>query len=90
MNVQRIKQFFFGKPLDPFQADTRKHLALITFFAWVGIGADGLSSANYGPAVAFLALGDLVENFSHSTMEMVWNFLRSSADQLWMVTSPRA
>ena len=58
MNLQRIKQIFFGKPLDPFQADTRKHLALITFFAWVGIGADGLSSANYGPAVAFLALGE--------------------------------
>jgi amino acid transporter len=58
MNAQRIKQFFFGKPLDPTQADTRKHLALITFFAWVGIGADGLSSANYGPAVAFLALGE--------------------------------
>ena len=46
-----------GAPLDPFRADTRKHLALITFFAWVGIGADGLSSANYGPEEAFLALG---------------------------------
>ncbi|MBN8543968.1 MAG: APC family permease [Alphaproteobacteria bacterium] len=57
MNVKAVKQFFFGKPLDPFKADTRKHLALITFFAWVGIGADGLSSANYGPEEAFLALG---------------------------------
>lgn len=56
MNVKAVKQFFFGKPLDPFKADTRKHLALITFFAWVGIGADGLSSANYGPEEAFLAL----------------------------------
>jgi amino acid transporter len=57
MNFKNIKQFFFGKPLDPFKAETRKHLALITFFAWVGIGADGLSSANYGPEEAFLALG---------------------------------
>jgi amino acid transporter len=56
MNVKRVKQFFFGKPLDPFKADTRKHLALITFFAWVGIGADGISSSNYGPEEAFLAL----------------------------------
>lgn len=56
MNLSRIKHFFLGKPLDPFQADTRKHMALITFFAWVGIGADGLSSANYGPEEAFLAL----------------------------------
>lgn len=45
-----------GKPLDPFKSDTRHHMALITFFAWVGIGADGLSSANYGPEEAFLAL----------------------------------
>ncbi len=47
----------FGAPLDPFRAATRKHLALITFFAWVGIGADAISSANYGPEEAFLALG---------------------------------
>ena len=26
--------------------------------AWVGLGADGLSSANYGPPAAFLSLGD--------------------------------
>lgn len=26
--------------------------------AWVGLGADGLSSANYGPPEAFLSLGD--------------------------------
>ena len=52
-----IGRALLGAPLDPFRADTRKHLALITFFAWVGIGADGLSSANYGPEEAFLALG---------------------------------
>jgi len=56
MNIKAVKHFFFGKPLDPFKADTRKHLALITFFAWVGIGADGISSSNYGPEEAFLAL----------------------------------
>lgn len=51
------KRAVMGAPLDPFRADTRKHLALITFFAWVGIGADAISSANYGPEEAFLALG---------------------------------
>lgn len=56
MNISGIKQFFFGKPLDPFKAETRKHLVLVTFFAWVGIGADGISSSNYGPEEAFLAL----------------------------------
>ncbi len=33
-------------------------LSLIAFFAWVGLGADGLSSSNYGPPEAFLSLGD--------------------------------
>ena len=52
-----IKRALMGKPLDPFKSDTRSHMALITFFAWVGIGADAISSANYGPEEAFLALG---------------------------------
>lgn len=32
-------------------------LTLIAFFAWVGLGADGLSSSCYGPEEAFRALG---------------------------------
>src|SRR6201982_1781585 len=32
-------------------------LSLVAFLAWVGLGADGLSSACYGPEEAFLALG---------------------------------
>lgn len=55
--TERIKRFFMGKPLDPFSKQTRSHIALITFFAWIGIGADGLSSACYGPEEAFKALG---------------------------------
>ncbi|MFM9889185.1 MAG: APC family permease [Rickettsiales bacterium] len=57
-NFTTLKHRLLGAPLDPFRNDTRKHMALVTFFAWVGIGADGLSSANYGPEEAFLALGD--------------------------------
>ncbi|MBX9725922.1 MAG: hypothetical protein K2X09_01545, partial [Rickettsiales bacterium] len=56
LSLSSIKRTLMGKPLDPFRADTRHSLALVTFFAWVGIGADGLSSANYGPEEAFLAL----------------------------------
>ena len=29
----------------------------MAFFAWIGLGADGLSSSNYGPSEAFLTLG---------------------------------
>lgn len=57
MTFSSIKHLLMGKPLDPFKSDTRHTLALITFFAWVGIGADAISSANYGPEEAFLALG---------------------------------
>ncbi len=32
-------------------------LSLIAFFAWVGLGADGLTSSCYGPEEAFLTLG---------------------------------
>ncbi len=56
LTVSSVKRALMGAPLDPFHSDTRKHMALVTFFAWVGIGADGLSSANYGPEEAFLAL----------------------------------
>lgn len=55
--LSKLKHTLIGKPLDPFRSETRHHLALITFFAWVGIGADAISSANYGPEEAFLALG---------------------------------
>jgi hypothetical protein len=53
----RLRESLLGKPLDPFSGETQKHVALVAFFAWVGLGADGLSSACYGPEEAFLALG---------------------------------
>jgi amino acid transporter len=33
-------------------------ISLVAFLAWVGLGADGLSSSAYGPEEAFKALGD--------------------------------
>src|SRR5205814_164288 len=33
-------------------------ISLIAFLAWVGLGADGLSSSAYGPEQAFRALGE--------------------------------
>src|SRR6201986_775439 len=55
--VQRFKEFFWGKPKDPLDPHVFQNLSLIAFFAWVGLGADGLSSSCYGPEEAFLALG---------------------------------
>ncbi len=53
----KIRNFLFGNPRDPFDKETRRHISLIAFFAWVGLGADGISSSCYGPEEAFLALG---------------------------------
>jgi amino acid transporter len=54
--MDKLKIFFLGKPKDPLASNTHKRLALTIFLAWVGLGADGLSSACYGPEQAFLAL----------------------------------
>jgi amino acid transporter len=53
----RLRDVLLGPPRDPMSPDTRKHIALAAFLAWIGIGADGLSSSAYGPAEAFIALG---------------------------------
>jgi hypothetical protein len=55
--VANIRELVLGKPRDPLAPETRHHIALAAFLAWVGLGADGLSSSCYGPAEAFLALG---------------------------------
>lgn len=38
------------------ESGTFRRMTLVAFFAWVGLGADGLSSACYGPEEAFLEL----------------------------------
>jgi amino acid transporter len=53
----KIRNFLFGNPRDPFDKATRHNLSLVAFLAWVGLGADGISSSCYGPEEAFLALG---------------------------------
>ncbi|HVO33317.1 MAG TPA: amino acid transporter, partial [Elusimicrobiota bacterium] len=55
--VERIKQWVLGKPKDPLDPQVFHHLSLVAFFAWIGLGADGLSSSCYGPEEAFLSLG---------------------------------
>jgi amino acid transporter len=55
---RKIKQAVLGKSLSPHDHSIFHKLSLVAFFAWVGLGADGLSSSCYGPAEAFLALGE--------------------------------
>jgi len=51
------KRVFLGKSKDPLDPGVFRQLSLVAFLAWVGLGADGLSSSAYGPEEAFLALG---------------------------------
>jgi amino acid transporter len=54
----RLSTLLLGPPKDPSDPSVFKHLSLIALLAWVGLGADGLSSACYGPEATFRALGD--------------------------------
>jgi amino acid transporter len=58
MPLASLRRKLFGKPLDPLDTRTRQNIALVAFFAWVGLGADGISSSCYGPEEAFRALGE--------------------------------
>jgi amino acid transporter len=53
----RVRRLIFGRPKDLADRRLFHRLSLIPFLAWVGLGADGLSSSAYGPQEAFLALG---------------------------------
>jgi amino acid transporter len=53
----RMKNVFIGRARDIRDPNLFHKLSLVAFFAWVGLGADGLSSANYGPEESFLSLG---------------------------------
>ncbi|MCX6565248.1 MAG: amino acid transporter, partial [Candidatus Aminicenantes bacterium] len=53
----RIKQTVFGKPRNIKDPRLFHKLALIPILAWIGLGADGLSSSSYGPEEAFKTLG---------------------------------
>ncbi len=54
----RIRRALIGKPRDFLDPRTYHTISLVALLAWVGLGADGLSSSSYGPDEAFRALGE--------------------------------
>src|SRR5207302_8403739 len=56
--VQRFKRVLLGRPKDLQDPHLFRHISLVAFLAWVGLGADGLSSSAYGPEEAFKNLGE--------------------------------
>ncbi|WP_428310678.1 APC family permease [Hydrocarboniphaga sp.] len=56
--LNKARRVLVGEKLDPFDPKVRHNIALVAILAWIGLGADGLSSSCYGPEEAFLALGE--------------------------------
>jgi amino acid transporter len=54
----RVRRFVLGAPKDVKEPHAFHKLSLIALLAWVGLGADGLSSSAYGPEEAFRNLGE--------------------------------
>ncbi|HEY1960315.1 MAG TPA: APC family permease [Polyangiaceae bacterium] len=61
----QLRTFFFGPPKDVRDSRTFHAVSLVAMLAWVGLGADGLSSSAYGPDEAFRAL---VRDGNHASL----------------------
>ena len=55
--IEGIKRRFIGEPRNINEPSLFHKISLIPVLAWIGLGADGLSSSSYGPEEAFKALG---------------------------------
>jgi amino acid transporter len=55
--VGRLRRLLIGPPRDLHDRSLFHRISLIPLLAWVGLGADGLSSSSYGPEEAFRTLG---------------------------------
>jgi amino acid transporter len=53
---KKLHGVLFGAPKDVHSEHTFHSISLIAMLAWVGLGADGLSSSAYGPEAAFREL----------------------------------
>jgi amino acid transporter len=52
-----LKNLLLGEPRNIKDPNIFHKLSLVPLLAWIGLGADGLSSSSYGPEEAFRALG---------------------------------
>ncbi|MDP9033965.1 MAG: APC family permease, partial [Myxococcota bacterium] len=61
---KKIRPLLFGAPKDVHSEQTFHSISLVAMLAWVGLGADGLSSSAYGPEAAFRELVSNGHDFS--------------------------
>lgn len=77
--LERLRGLLIGGRKNLFDPHIHHQLALVAFFAWVGLGSDGLSSSSYGPEEAFLALGHHTHLALYLTVAMVLTVFLISA-----------
>ena len=75
--LRRFKNIFIGRAKTIQDKSIFHKLSLVAFFAWIGLGADGISSSCYGPEEAyrnlqghtmlaiFVALGTVFHHLHH-------------------------
>ena len=51
--IAKIKNIFIGRAKAVQDKSLFHKLSLVAFFAWIGLGADGISSSCYGPEEAY-------------------------------------
>jgi amino acid transporter len=56
--IAKIRRKLIGAPRDLRDSSIFHKISLIPVLAWIGLGADGLSSSAYGPEEAFRTLGE--------------------------------
>jgi amino acid transporter len=55
--MRRPRRLILEPPRDPLDPKSSQHVLLAATLAWVGFGANGPSSALYGPEKSYVALG---------------------------------
>jgi hypothetical protein len=65
-----MRAWLIGAPKNLLDPRIHHSLALVAFFAWVGLGSDGLSSSSYGPEQVPPNLG------ATSTSRSTWRWRR--------------
>jgi len=55
--LEKMRQTVIGAPRNIKDPSIFHKISLVPLMAWIGLGADGLSSSSYGPEEAFRALG---------------------------------
>jgi amino acid transporter len=62
---KKVRETLVGKPRNLKDPKVFHTISLVAFLAWVGLGADGLSSSAYGPDESFRALITSQGNFTY-------------------------